>query len=84
MTDRNGIEIDYCPDCRGVWLNRREHDKIIGYFSQNIKNVQYDNYSEKQLYPTERDFHYKKEKGLLGDFFIFSASIVFGIQVNWK
>jgi len=29
MSDRNGIEIDYCPDCRGVWLDRGELDKII-------------------------------------------------------
>ena len=29
MADRNGIEIDYCPDCRGVWLDRGELDKII-------------------------------------------------------
>lgn len=29
MADRNGIEIDYCPKCRGVWLDRGELDKII-------------------------------------------------------
>ena len=29
MTDRNGVEIDYCPKCRGVWLDRGELDKII-------------------------------------------------------
>lgn len=29
MTDRNGVEIDYCPQCRGVWLDRGELDKII-------------------------------------------------------
>lgn len=29
MTDRKGVEIDYCPDCRGVWLDRGELDKII-------------------------------------------------------
>lgn len=29
MADRQGIEIDYCPDCRGVWLDRGELDKII-------------------------------------------------------
>ncbi len=29
MTDRQGIEIDYCPTCRGVWLERGELDKII-------------------------------------------------------
>ncbi len=29
MTDRQGVEIDYCPRCRGVWLDRGELDKII-------------------------------------------------------
>ena len=29
MADRSGIEIDYCPECRGVWLDRGELDKII-------------------------------------------------------
>lgn len=29
MTERRGIEIDYCPQCRGVWLDRGELDKLI-------------------------------------------------------
>ena len=29
MSDRQGVEIDYCPQCRGVWLDRGELDKII-------------------------------------------------------
>jgi Zn-finger nucleic acid-binding protein len=29
MADRGGVEIDYCPKCRGVWLDRGELDKII-------------------------------------------------------
>ncbi|MFK7746478.1 MAG: zf-TFIIB domain-containing protein [Roseobacter sp.] len=29
ITDRSGVEIDYCPQCRGVWLDRGELDKII-------------------------------------------------------
>ena len=29
MADRQGVEIDYCPNCRGVWLDRGELDKII-------------------------------------------------------
>jgi Zn-finger nucleic acid-binding protein len=29
MSDRQGIEIDYCPQCRGIWLDRGELDKII-------------------------------------------------------
>lgn len=29
MSERQGIEIDYCPQCRGIWLDRGELDKII-------------------------------------------------------
>ena len=29
MTERQGVEIDYCPKCRGVWLDRGELDKLI-------------------------------------------------------
>ncbi|MFN8379612.1 MAG: zf-TFIIB domain-containing protein [Anaerolineae bacterium] len=29
MTSRSGVEIDYCPQCRGVWLDRGELDKLI-------------------------------------------------------
>ena len=29
MTDRQGIEIDYCPKCRGIWLDRGELDRLI-------------------------------------------------------
>ncbi|WP_183754682.1 zf-TFIIB domain-containing protein [Pseudochelatococcus contaminans] len=34
MTERNGVEIDYCPKCRGVWLDRGELDKILERSSQ--------------------------------------------------
>jgi Zn-finger nucleic acid-binding protein len=29
ISDRQGVEIDFCPQCRGVWLDRGELDKII-------------------------------------------------------
>ena len=29
MSEKHGIEIDYCPECRGIWLDRGELDKII-------------------------------------------------------
>ena len=29
MTDRQGVEIDYCPPCRGIWLDRGELDKLL-------------------------------------------------------
>jgi Zn-finger nucleic acid-binding protein len=37
ITERQGLEIDYCPECRGIWLDRGELDKIIerSYFQKN-------------------------------------------------
>jgi Zn-finger nucleic acid-binding protein len=31
MSERAGVEIDYCPKCRGIWLDRGELDKILAY-----------------------------------------------------
>jgi hypothetical protein len=39
MTDRQGIEIDYCPTCRGVWLDRGELDKLIERSVQLVGSV---------------------------------------------
>ena len=36
MSERSGIEIDYCPTCRGVWLDRGELDKIIERAAQEF------------------------------------------------
>jgi Zn-finger nucleic acid-binding protein len=71
MTDRSGIEIDYCPECRGVWLDRGELDKIIERSSQNVKHEQQNNYSDQQKYSSDKHFYPKKKKGLLGELFDF-------------
>lgn len=71
MADRSGIEIDYCPDCRGVWLDRGELDKIIVRSTPHVKNVQHENYSDKQRYLTDKQRQFKKKKGLLGELFDF-------------
>jgi Zn-finger nucleic acid-binding protein len=68
MTERSGIEIDYCPDCRGVWLDRGELDKIIERSATTIKK---DTFSEGSKFPKDNDYRYKKKKGLLGDLFDF-------------
>jgi Zn-finger nucleic acid-binding protein len=34
MTDRQGVEVDYCPQCRGVWLDRGELDKLVALGAQ--------------------------------------------------
>jgi hypothetical protein len=39
IADRGGIEIDYCPTCRGVWLDRGELDKLIERQSQVMQQA---------------------------------------------
>jgi len=74
MTDRQGIEIDYCPQCRGVWLDRGELDKIIER-SQEAPTPSRSHSSERYHDPRSDDKrHYskhKKRKSLLGDLFDF-------------
>jgi uncharacterized protein len=36
MSERAGVEIDYCPECRGVWLDRGELDKIIDRAEEEV------------------------------------------------
>ncbi len=36
MSERSGVEIDYCPQCRGVWLDRGELDKIIDRVAESV------------------------------------------------
>ena len=40
MSERQSIEIDYCPGCRGVWLDRGELDKIIQQSTQELASMQ--------------------------------------------
>ena len=40
MTDRQGIEIDYCPECRGIWLDRGELDRLIEHADRIGRSAQ--------------------------------------------
>ena len=70
MSDRSGVEIDYCPQCRGVWLDRGELDKIIERSSQKT-SFSHPDHSERRHHGD--DYHYKKKKkdSFLGDLFDF-------------
>jgi Zn-finger nucleic acid-binding protein len=75
MTDRQGIEIDYCPLCRGVWLDRGELDKLIekSASTQSSQVVGPDRYREtKDDYRKDdyrKDHYYKKKKSFLSEIF---------------
>ncbi len=71
MADRNGIEIDYCPDCRGIWLDRGELDKIIERSVQQPSTFQRNSYPENDHYYSEKENYHRKKKGFLGDLFDF-------------
>jgi Zn-finger nucleic acid-binding protein len=69
MSERQGVEIDYCPKCRGVWLDRGEIDKIIERSSPNVTNpppVSTSNHDQDKPYP-----HHKKKESFLSDLFDF-------------
>ena len=66
MSERQGIEIDYCPTCRGIWLDRGELDKIIEKSNQPEIGA---NYPPKQVFDSHQrhDSHsshdyYKNQK----------------------
>ncbi len=74
MTERSGIEIDYCPTCRGVWLDRGELDKIIER-SESARPAEPQQPS-RQSHPMEGQGYgghhgYKKRKSMLGELFDF-------------
>ena len=81
ITERSGIEIDYCPDCRGVWLDRGELDKMIqGSESHSYEHRETRRYKEENDYRRPQhndseyhDNHHKKHKkeSFLGDMFDF-------------
>lgn len=46
MSERSGVEIDYCPQCRGVWLDRGELDKIVERSGAVRSDSRYDDRSD--------------------------------------
>ena len=74
MTERNQIEIDYCPSCRGVWLDKGKLDKMLEYADQNIPYLQQEKpygFPLKQQASNPHYNKYRKKKSFLGDLFDF-------------
>jgi Zn-finger nucleic acid-binding protein len=86
MSERQGVKIDYCPSCRGVWLDRGELDKIIeksstyqsnnhsNYFKNDDRNSynKQNNHQQYNSYDNRQQAPYKKKKeGFLSEIFDF-------------
>ncbi|WP_371227143.1 zf-TFIIB domain-containing protein [Roseovarius sp. 2305UL8-3] len=73
MADRAGVEIDYCPQCRGVWLDRGELDKIIERSAAPAPQPQAaPRHDPRDGYEDDRSYRKKKKRGgFLEDIFDF-------------
>lgn len=79
ISDKQGIEIDYCPQCRGIWLDRGELDKIIErsaiqgqnpVYGSNQSNNQHRNDYDHNRYHGNSDYYKQhKQKNWLSDLF---------------
>jgi Zn-finger nucleic acid-binding protein len=77
MSERQGVEIDYCPQCRGVWLDRGELDKIVERSTSETSQRpsregdydRRDSHHGKQHGDDHGDGHYKKKRSFLSDLF---------------
>lgn len=64
ISDKQGIEIDYCPKCRGIWLDRGELDKIIERSNSSQDNyVRRENESRPDYPRHDDDYNYNRDKG---------------------
>jgi Zn-finger nucleic acid-binding protein len=77
LSEKQGIEIDYCPKCRGIWLDRGELDKIVeksasveDNFRQKERNTN-TNYRDDDDKYGSQGYNKNKRKSFLGDLFDF-------------
>ncbi|MGB4768372.1 MAG: zf-TFIIB domain-containing protein [Candidatus Saccharimonas sp.] len=81
ITERQGIEIDYCPECRGVWLDRGELDKLIeggktanaptGHGITGHSEREHYDYSDRPRESSDRHYKKKRKDSFLEDLFDF-------------
>lgn len=86
MADRQGVEIDYCPQCRGIWLDRGELEKIIerssginpgmdqnhGFPPMGYKDQHYDKHHDHDDHQNYGGgYNQRRKKGFLGELFDF-------------
>jgi Zn-finger nucleic acid-binding protein len=70
IADRQGVEIDFCPQCRGVWLDRGELDKIVERASRYVDDDDDDrreHHGRSAQY--DRDRYYHKRKSFWSELF---------------
>jgi Zn-finger nucleic acid-binding protein len=69
ISDRQGIEIDFCPKCRGVWLDRGELDKIVERAARFKDDDDDDRWRGERRQDSDRERYYHKRKSFWSELF---------------
>lgn len=73
MSEKKGIEIDYCPECRGIWLDRGELEKLIEkeneVISHDYDTSDYDKHDKNSKYEKNGKHTKKKKESIFGEIF---------------
>lgn len=69
ISEKKGIEIDYCPDCRGIWLDRGELDKIIERNREEVPEERKVNDTNSHYRQDNYHKPHKRRKSFLEDLF---------------
>lgn len=71
ISERKGIEIDYCPECRGIWLDRGELDKILDRSKAEEASLpaRESEHRPAQRYDDHRGKPYKRRKSFFEELF---------------
>ena len=73
LSDKNGVEIDYCPRCKGVWLDRGELEKLTN-MQNRYEEDRYRRYSRGEREYDDDEHGYNRghrKRGFLGNIFDF-------------
>jgi Zn-finger nucleic acid-binding protein len=69
MSEKQGVEIDYCPQCRGIWLDRGELNKIIELVASDVQNEFHPPHNIFSNNHQTGNCQFKKKKYLLNEIF---------------
>ena len=69
MSEKRGVEIDYCPECRGIWLDRGELEKLIEKEDKTYNTSSKDDYYDEDDHNHKKTNKRRKKESLLSEVF---------------
>ena len=69
ISEKQGVEIDYCPQCRGIWLDRGELNKIMALVASEVQNEFHPPQNTDSNNNKSGNYQHQKKKYLLNELF---------------